>query len=179
MSSYRGTQFFTRFQSALAAWLVVATFADATIAGPVDNTDASHDRAAHSAQHLPRLHRDAEHGSPLAQYVLSALYQLGEVVPQDHAEAVKWFRRAADQGLAVAQFALGGMCALGQGVPEDIVCAHMWLNLSAARAAKIMGAERLMRDAQEMRDALARKMTPAQIEEAEYLARDWRSKPER
>jgi hypothetical protein len=71
------------------------------------------------------------------------------------------------------------MCALGQGVPEDIVRAHMWFNLSAARAAKIAGAEGLTRDAQEMRDALARKMTPAQIEEAEYLARDWRSKPER
>ena len=179
MSSYRGTQFFTRLQSALAAWLLVTTFADTAVAGPVDNTDASHDRAAYSAQHLPRIHRDADPGSPMARYVLGALYQLGEVVSQDHAEAVKWFRRAADQGLAVAQFALGGMCALGQGVPEDIVCAHMWLNLSAARAAKIVGAERLMRDAQEMRDALARKMTPAQIEEAEYLARDWRSKPER
>ena len=179
MSGYRGTQVFTRLQSALAAGLLVTTFADTAVAGPVDNTVASHDRAAYSAQHLPRLHRDADQGSPLgAQYVLGALYQLGEVVPQDHAEAVKWFRRAADQGLAVAQFALGGMCALGQGVPEDIVRAHMWLNLSAARAATIAGAERLTRDAQEMRDALARKMTPAQIEEAEYLARDWRPRVE-
>jgi uncharacterized protein len=86
------------------------------------------------------------------------LYQLGEVVPQDHSEAVKWFSRAADQGLTVAQFALGGMYAFGHGVPGDIVRAHMWLDLSAA---------------------LARKMTPAQIAEAQHLAREWKPKPER
>jgi TPR repeat protein len=64
-----------------------------------------------------------------AQYVLGALYQLGEAVPQDHGEAVKWFSHAADQGLTVAQFALGRMYAFGHGVPEDIVRAHMWLDL--------------------------------------------------
>jgi TPR repeat protein len=178
MSSNRKAQFFFALRSALAAWLLVATVACTAAAGPVDNTDASYDRAA-SAQHLPRLHRDADQGSPLAQYVLGALYQLGEVVPQDHAEAAKWFRRAADQGLAVAQFTLGGMCAVGHGVPEDIVHAHMWLSLSAARAAQIAGAQKLTRDAQEMRDGLTRKMTAAQIEEAEYLAREWTPKPER
>ena len=39
----------------------------------------------------------------------------------------------------------------------------MWLDLSAARAAQIEGAQKLARDAQELRDTLARKMTPAQI----------------
>jgi TPR repeat protein len=107
------------------------------------------------------------------------MYQLGEAVPQDYTEAAKWLHRAADQGLAVAQFALGGMYANGQGMPEDVVRAHMWLDLSAGHAARIAGAQKLARDAQEMRDALARKMTATQIEEAEKLARDWKSRPER
>jgi TPR repeat protein len=177
MSSYRGAQLFSMLLTAVAAWLLVATFADTAAPGPVNDT--SHDGATLSAGHFPRLHRDADQGSPLAQYVLGALYQLGEVVLQDHAEAVKWFRRAADQGLAVSQFSLGQMYAIGHGVSEDVVHAHMWLSLSAARAAEITGAEKLTRDAQEMRDALTRKMTTEQIEEAEYLAREWKQKAER
>jgi hypothetical protein len=80
--------------------------------------------------HLQRLGEDAQEGSALAQYVLGAMYQLGEIVPQDYTEAAKWISRAADQGLAIAQFALGRMYALGQGVPEDPVRAHMWFTAS-------------------------------------------------
>ena len=174
MASYHETQFVPTLRTVLFTWFMVVTFAATAAAGPIDNANASHDRAGYSAtEHLQRLHQEADQGSPLAQYVLGALYQLGEVVPQDHAEAVKWLRRAADQGLAVAQFVLGEKYALGQGVPEDNVRAHMWLSLSGAQAAQIAGAQKLTRDAQEMRDTLARKMTPAQIAEAQELAREW------
>ena len=71
------------------------------------------------------------------------------------------------------------MYAFGHGVPGDIVRAHMWLDLSAARAAQIEGAQKLARDAQELRDTLSRKMTPAQIAEAQHLAREWKPKSER
>jgi TPR repeat protein len=142
--------------------------------------DGSNDKTRSSGiVHLPRLYQDADQGSPLAQYLLGTLYQVGEVIPRDDAEAVKWLCRAADQGLAVAQFVLGGMYVNGQGVPEDVVRAHMWLDLSAARAARITGAQKLARDAREMRDALTRKMTPAQVEDAQKLAREWNPKPER
>jgi hypothetical protein len=40
-------------------------------------------------------------------------------VPQDDAEAVKWFRKAADQGDPYAQFNLGNMYAEARGVPQD------------------------------------------------------------
>ena len=36
-----------------------------------------------------------------------------------NAEALKWFRLAADQGDARAQYYLGAMYANGQGVPQD------------------------------------------------------------
>jgi TPR repeat protein len=54
-----------------------------------------------------------------AQYDLGWKYDNGEGVPQDDAEAVKWYRRAAEQGLADAQVSLGQMYADGKGVLKD------------------------------------------------------------
>jgi uncharacterized protein len=165
------------FRAVLFASLAGAMSAGTTPAGAIDN--APDGRGSTATEHLQRFREDADGGSALAQYLLGVMYQLGEAVPQDHTEAAKWLNRAADQGLAVAQFVLGGMYANGQGVPKDVVRAHMWLELSAAHAARIAGAQKLARDAQEMRDALARKMIAAQIEEAEKLAREWKSRPEK
>jgi TPR repeat protein len=91
-----------------------------------------------------------------------ALYRL----PQDYAEAVKWYRRAAEQGGDMAQLKLGEMYSEARGWPEDLVQAHMWFNLAAAHSG--FGANK--------RDALARRMTPEQIAEAERLAREWKPK---
>ena len=41
----------------------------------------------------------------------------GKGVPQDYAEAAKWYRLAADQGFAKAQNSLGAQYATGEGVP--------------------------------------------------------------
>jgi TPR repeat protein len=62
------------------------------------------------------------------------------------------------------------MYAQGQGVPQDYVLAHTWFNLSA------------MQDHQQAitnRDITVRRMIPAQIAEAQKLAREWKLKPER
>jgi uncharacterized protein len=93
------------------------------------------------------------------------MYTHGQGVPQDDAEGVKWFRLAADQGNASSQFILGLMYAQGRGVPQDNVSAHMWLNLAAASGKQ---------DAAEQREAVAQLMTPAQIAEAQKLAREWK-----
>lgn len=76
-----------------------------------------------------------------------------------------WFRKAADQGNALAQSYLGALYFNGEGVPQDYVIAHMWLNLGAA------GGEDY---AAEWRNMVAAKMTPAQIAEAQKLAREWK-----
>ena len=47
------------------------------------------------------------------------MYANGEGVPEDDAEAVRWYRLAADQGHAGAQYNLGVMYANGEGVVED------------------------------------------------------------
>jgi len=40
----------------------------------------------------------AEQGHAEAQYNLGVMYDYGEGVPEDDAEAMKWFRLAAEQG---------------------------------------------------------------------------------
>jgi hypothetical protein len=167
-------------RAVLSACLVLGTFAGIVACGPGNNASVPRESDRQSAtKQLQRLRQDADQGSRLGQYVLGVMYQLGEMVPQDHVEAAKWVRRAADQDLAVAQFVLGEMYALGRGVPEDHVRAHMWLNLSEARALQIDGGQKLARDAHELRAALELKMSPEQIVEALQQAQGWKPKPER
>ena len=47
------------------------------------------------------------------------MYDNGNGVPEDDAEAVRWFRLSAEQGFAAAQYNLGVMYGNGDGVPED------------------------------------------------------------
>ena len=49
---------------------------------------------------IAELRRQAEQGDPDAQSILGNMYRLGRGVPQDEAEAVRWYRLAAEQGLA-------------------------------------------------------------------------------
>ena len=57
----------------------------------------------------------AEQGNASAQFELGLMYANGVGVPQDDAEAVKWYRLAAEQGYASAQLELGRMYANGAG----------------------------------------------------------------
>ena len=61
------------------------------------------------------------------------MHAAGQGVPQDHGEAVKWFRKAAEQGFTQAQNNLGAMYAGGQGVPRDGAVAIEWYRLAAAQ----------------------------------------------
>ena len=61
---------------------------------------------AQSADVFAATKKKAEAGDAEAQSNLGTMYILGEVVPRDTAEAVKWLRKAADQGNARAQYRL-------------------------------------------------------------------------
>jgi TPR repeat protein len=93
------------------------------------------------------------------------MYAREQKVAQNYQIAVFWFRRAANQGEARAQWKLGLMYEDGEGVIQEYVEAHKWYNISAAN-----GGER----GAELRDVLAKRMTPAQIAEAQKLAREWK-----
>ena len=56
---------------------------------------------------------------------------MAEGVPQNYAEALKWYRLAADQGDASAQYNLGVMYDNGQGVPQNYAEALKWYRLAA------------------------------------------------
>ena len=114
----------------------------------------------------------AERGNAIAQFNLGFMYYNGEGVPQDYAKALQWYRKAAEQGHAEAQNNLGFMYEDGQGVPQDYAHAHMWYNLAASSFPP--GEKR--DNAVKNRDIVAKRMTPAQIFEAQKLAREWRPK---
>ncbi len=90
-------------------------------------------------------------------------------MPQNDAQAMKWYRLAAEQGDECGQYRVGVMYAEGRGVPEDFVLGHMWANLAASQGAE---------GAVKKRDALTTIMTPDQIAEAQRLAREWKPKEE-
>jgi uncharacterized protein len=112
----------------------------------------------------------ADRGNAASQLALARMYEAGRGVTQNDVEAATWYRRAADQGEPWAQTNLGVKYARGQGVPQDYVTAYMWFDLSAAQGDQVAVSDR---------DAAARRMTPAQIAEAQKLAREWKPKPER
>ena len=109
----------------------------------------------------------AAQGQAKAQFNLGTLYFNGEGVAKDYQQAFRWFRLAADQGEALAQTKIAIMYDEGQGVPQDIVQAYKWYSLAATNGDK---------PAPQLRDALANQMTPAQIAEAQKLAREWKPK---
>jgi len=116
----------------------------------------------------------AEQGNAGAQLGLGMMNANGWGVPQDDAEAARWWLLAADQGDVFAQFNLGVMFARGTGVPKDFIQAYLWLILAASQ-----GPETGLKNneaAVKLRDALAEVMSPAQIAEAQRLASAWRPK---
>ncbi len=114
----------------------------------------------------------AEQGDVEAQGNLGFMYGKGRGVSQDYAEAVKWYRKAAEQGYAEAQYNLGIMYGIGQGVPQDYVLAHMWFNLAVSKLPPGEAHDRAVKNS----DIAAKRMTPAQISEAQKLAREWKPK---
>jgi TPR repeat protein len=102
------------------------------------------------------------------------MYATGSGVPQSYRQAAKWYYRAAARGHGGAQLALGLLYNKGQGVPRNLVRAHMWVNLSASQAA---GEDRDF--IVTIRDGITAKMTAAQVEAAQRLARNWHNSQSR
>jgi uncharacterized protein len=95
---------------------------------------------------------------------------------QDYVEAAMWFQKGADYGYGPSELDLGGMYLRGYGVTQDYVRAHMLFNLASAHAV-----DAFTRDiAGRYRNEVEAKMTPAQIAEAQRMAREWvPKKPEK
>ena len=142
----------------------------------------------------------AEQGYAVAQNSLGWMYATGEGVPEDYAEAARWYRLAAEQGYAAAQSNLGLMYIYGSGLPQDYAEAARWVRLAAeqgdADAQYLLGflydnGEGVVEDnvlaymwynlaadqgseiALDNKDIVEQRMTREQIAEAQRLSREW------
>ena len=90
------------------------------------------------------------------------MYRDGAGVEQNHATAVKWYRRAALAGYAKAQAGLGQRYAAGEGVGKDMVQALMWTTLAANQG---------LGRAQTARRAMVSRMSGDEIAAADELVK--------
>ncbi|MBU6482456.1 MAG: sel1 repeat family protein [Nitrospirae bacterium] len=131
-----------------------------------DAYEACNDRTGE----VQRCRSLAEQGNPAASYDLAEMYDKGKGFPQDHQEALKWFRLAAQNGAPSAQFNLGTMYLNGVGVPQNLVLAHMWFNIAVTSAERydfVPGAVQ----AKELRDFVGARITATQLQKAQETAR--------
>lgn len=140
----------------------------------------------------------ANAGNVRAQYQLGDMYEFGYGVPKDPAEAITWFRKAADQGLAVAQARLGEIYFAGNESVQDFKAAREWLQKAANQKNAVAqrrlgqmeesglgGPENVVRAyalyetailggdgyAVRLRNELLKRLSPAQVTEAQALAK--------
>lgn len=144
----------------------------------------------------------AENGNSDSQLIIGKMYMIGQGVPKDSDQALKWLKAAAVQGNADAQFFLGSMYLLPQ---KDIGEGLKWLRLSAEQGmqdaqyllgkAYMQGAKQLPSDPvqggmwlrlaakenkqfyQDELQSAERQMTPDQVAKAKALADEWKPNP--
>ncbi len=75
----------------------------------------------------------ASQGDMMAQTFLAQMYERGDGVPRDDAQAFFWNRKLADQGLSDAALKVGAAYAMGKGAPRDYVKAYAWIATAIAR----------------------------------------------
>lgn len=109
-------------------------------------------------------------GHAEAQFHLAWAYDCSLGVVKDGALAVLWYTKAAEQGHAEAQFELGIDRAYGFELPQDYVEAYKWLTLATLHAGQVVDRRRRFADS---RDAVAEKMSDAEIAEAQKRAKEW------
>ena len=107
----------------------------------------------------------ADNGDTEAQFQLGYMYELGRGVPQWYKQSIRLYELAADKNNISAQYRLGIMYSSKDSVVQDYITAHMWANIAASNG-----------NSQKLRDNLAKKMSPQQIEEAQQKASEWVAK---
>ena len=133
--------------------------------GEWDQARTAHERGDYAAE-VAIVRPLAEKGLPFAQFNLGVLYDQGKGVPQDNALAMQWYRKAAEQGLPQAQINLGIMYEQGQGVKPDYAQAYFWYALADTQGDS---------QAPQAKQDLAKKMTPAQIEDVERRVKEYKA----
>ena len=115
----------------------------------------------------------AEMGNVDGMRHLATALNKGSGVLQDDVEADHWYRRAAEMGDTLSMSGLGIMYSEpGNGAHDDVE-AHMWFNLYLIRLDPRRSS--WAQWGRGKRNALASRMTPAQITEVQRCAREWQA----
>jgi TPR repeat protein len=140
---------------------------DRAHADPLGRANAAYARGDY-VQAVNILSPLAFHGNASAQALLGFMFEQGYGAPQVYAAAADLYLEASQRGNPFGQAMLGLMYDKGHGVPQDFILAYKWLNLAAARASKHERGYFIR-----LRDAVASKLSPAQIAEGQRLAALW------
>ena len=128
---------------------------------------------------MGNIERAAQNGDVYAQFKLANMYFEGKGVPQDDAQAAKWFLETARQDHVEAQFIIGTMYEKGDGVPQSDAQAYSWFIKAAKQGhnrSKIMlesdkwqqfavSRESGTREKSSKKDPAVPEVTPEQVEE--------------
>jgi len=110
---------------------------------------------------------------PIPNVNLKLAPMSGEGVRRDHREAARLYLLAANQGYARAQNDIGFMLGFGEGIPpQDNIEAYKWLKL-AIQGYTAKNQARLDQARKDLA-TLSRRMSPAQIAEAEQRVKAWK-----
>jgi hypothetical protein len=129
-----------------------------------------------------RLRQIEDENRKLKQIVADELCPdgYGRGVTQDETQAAAYDCIQAEKGNCDAQEDLGSRYAEGRGVPQDNVEAYKWLSLACWEGDEMMfrlcsfWPESCLLNVKERLDAIAEKMTPAEIAEADKRREAWR-----
>ena len=114
----------------LTVSIMLVAIGGAAFAAPLEDAFAAYRRGDYATA-LRLWHPLAEQGDAEAQFHLGVLYESGQGVLRNDAEAIKWYRKAAEQGDGVAQLNLGILYANGAGVSQNDGEAAHWYRLAA------------------------------------------------
>lgn len=148
----------------LLALLIVVP--SAAVAADFNAGVAAYERGDY-AEALEAFRVLAQEGDPHAQYNLGVQYYRGEGVARDDTVAAHWFHKAAENGITPAQHILGAMYFKGEGVAQDYVQSYALFNVAAQAGDEV---------ARQNRDVMVKLMTPAQLEEARGMSKEFAEK---
>ena len=148
--------------------LIVFIFPLTTVSEDVSLADAQ--KAYQDGEHLKayKMWRSlADRGDIVAMNNLGFLYEQGVVVNKDLIKSLDYYRKSAESGFPTAQYNVGEAYAEGRGVKKDNIIALKWFILAGTRGDK---------DAINYYEKIFKKMSKEEVEKANALARNWRTK---
>ncbi len=120
-----------RFFLSVFFGLALFVLAGPPVAAQVGDTDLLEKIQQMEPAELKAALDRAHEGDSDAQVMVALAYQHGIHVPQDPAEALRWYRTAAEKANPSAQHLLGRMYLSGEGVEQDPAQARDWFRKAA------------------------------------------------